>query len=141
MHFVHTFRVQLTRIPPIGGAAFVTFKVEQTIIKCTRAAWPPPRGKGGRNPSLEEHTPRMHRGGRIIVTSRPCSSAAPPHAASQPGHHSRCGCTETTPVTPEVFGLIPAVRYNLRVQTGGREAQERPMTACIDNSRAGLAGA
>ena len=33
------------------------------------------------------------------------------------------------------------VRYNLRAQTGGREAQERPMTAFIDNSRAGLAGA
>ena len=57
------------------------------------------------------------------------------------GHHSRCGCTETVPVTPEVFGLLPAVTYNLRAQTGGREAQERPMTACIDNSRAGLAGA
>ena len=33
--------------------------------------------------------------------------------------------------------LLPAVTYRLRVQTGGREAQERPMTACIDNSRAG----
>ena len=66
---------------------------------------------------------------------------AAPHAASQPGHHSRCGCTETIPVTPEVFGLLPAVTYNLRAQAGGREAQERPMTACIDNSRAGLAGA
>ena len=67
--------------------------------------------------------------------------AAPPHAA----HHSlgitAGACTETTPVTPEVFGLLPTVRYNLRAQTGGREAQERPMTACIDNSRAGLAGA
>ena len=77
---------------------------------------------------------------------RDASGAAARHItawASQPVHrdHKHSRCTETTPVTPEVFGLLPAVRYNLWVQTGGREAQERPMTACIDNSRAGLAGA
>ena len=90
MHFLHTFRDAYT---PIGGSVnacvFRYFK-KKTTIKCTRAAWLPPRGTGGTNPSLEEHTPRTHRGGRMPGRASRAASRGKPRTVSGLGRLPRC---------------------------------------------------
>ena len=85
MHLVHTFRVQLTRIPPI----WCFFTLKKSIIKCTRATWLPPRDTGGTNPSSMERTPRMHRGGRMPGRASRAASRGKPRTASGLGRLPR----------------------------------------------------
>ena len=86
MHLVHTFRVQLTRIPP----NWCFFTLKKSSIKCTRAAWLPPRDTGGTNPSSMERTPRMHRGGRMPGRASHAASRGKPRTASGLGRLPRC---------------------------------------------------